>query len=111
MVLKIERIAQGRATVLRLSGRIQSEHLDQLKGQIEIIKEHVILDLEEVNLVDSDVVWFLAICEDKGVKLGLCPLYIREWINREKARASDHPKEIHARQWRVCRSGAVTSRR
>jgi hypothetical protein len=42
MVLKIERIAQGRATVLRLSGRIQSEHLDQLKGQIEIIKEHVI---------------------------------------------------------------------
>jgi hypothetical protein len=42
MVLKIERIAQGRATVLRLSGRIQSEHLHQPKGQIERVKEHVI---------------------------------------------------------------------
>lgn len=89
MVLKIERIAQGQVTVLRLSGRIQCEHLDQLKAQIEAIREQLVLDLEEVKLVDGDVVGFLGMCEANGVELGQCPLYIREWINNEKGRKPD----------------------
>jgi hypothetical protein len=35
MVMRIERVAKGQVTILRLSGRLQSEHLDQLKAQIE----------------------------------------------------------------------------
>jgi len=35
MVIRIERVAEGQLTILRLSGRFQSEHVEQLKAQIE----------------------------------------------------------------------------
>ena len=89
MVLRIERIADGQVTILRLFGRIQSEHLAQLKTQIEVSPQKVIVDMEEVRLVDREVVCFLGTCETMGVELCQCPLYIREWINREKRTKSE----------------------
>jgi anti-anti-sigma regulatory factor len=86
MVLKIERLPEGRLLILRLSGRLQSEHVDQLRAQIEGSTQRVILDLEEVKLVDRDVVSFLAVCETNGVQLNQCSPYIRDWIDRERAR-------------------------
>ncbi len=35
MVLRIESMSDGQRVVLRLSGRLQSEHVDQLKAQVE----------------------------------------------------------------------------
>ena len=42
------------------------------------------LDLEEVTLLDRDSVRFLIRCESEGVQLVNCPLYVREWITRER---------------------------
>jgi hypothetical protein len=83
MVLKIDRSSDGRCLFLRLSGRIQSEHVEQLKRQMEGSRE-VVLDLEEVKLVDRDVVRFLGVCEAEGTKLEHCSPYIREWIIKER---------------------------
>ena len=83
MVLKIDRAADGKYVVLRLSGRIQSEHVEQLKAEIEGIAG-VVLDLEDVKLVDRDAVRFLGVCEVNGTELRHCSPYIREWIAKEK---------------------------
>jgi anti-anti-sigma regulatory factor len=85
-MFKIEHGSDGRDAILRLSGRIESEHLDELKAQIGSGRDHLVLDLEEVKLVDRDVVHFLGICESKGIELRYCAPYIREWIFREKVR-------------------------
>jgi anti-anti-sigma regulatory factor len=82
MVLKIDRSADGKYVVLRLSGRMQSESLDQLRALIEQSAQ-VVLDLEDVKLVDREVVRFLGACEAKGTELRHCSPYIREWIVKE----------------------------
>jgi anti-anti-sigma regulatory factor len=89
MVLRIERVSHGQDRILRLSGRLQSEHVEQLKSQIEGSTQRVILDLEEVKLVDGDAVCFLADCEANGVELTQCSPYIRDWIARERAERRD----------------------
>jgi hypothetical protein len=89
MVLRIERVLEGPFMTLRLSGRLQSEHVVQLKAQIEGSTQRVILDLDEVKLVDRDVVRFLGLCEANGVELSQCSPYIRDWIDRERATQGD----------------------
>jgi hypothetical protein len=84
MTWRLERVsAQGR-TILRLSGRIQSEYLAELKTQIEGSEPHLALDLEEVTLVDVGVVRFLLVCEESGIELLHCSPYIRQWMVRER---------------------------
>jgi anti-anti-sigma regulatory factor len=86
-MFKIESESDGRDTILRLSGRIESEHVGALQAQIGKSGGHrIVLDLEEVKLVDRHVVRFLGVCESQGIKLRHCAPYIREWILREKAR-------------------------
>lgn len=89
MALRIEKVSDGPLVILRLSGRLQSEHVDQLKAQIDGSTQKVTLDLEEVKLVDRDVVRFLGLCEENGVHLNQCSPYIRDWIDREKATQGD----------------------
>jgi len=88
MVLRIERVSHERLTILRLSGRLQAEHVEQLKAQIEASAQRVVLDLEGVKLVDQDSVCFLASCEADGIELSHCSPYIHDWIHREKASRS-----------------------
>ena len=85
MVLKIDTVSDGESTTLHLSGRLQSDHVEQLKAQIEASSQRVILDLDEVKLVDREVVCFLGVCEANGVQINQCSRYIRDWIDREKA--------------------------
>ena len=85
MTLRIEKVSDGRLAIVRLSGRLQSAQLQELRAYMQGITESVMLDLEQVKLVDHDAVCFLAACEDKGVQLSQCSPYIREWINRERA--------------------------
>jgi anti-anti-sigma regulatory factor len=85
MTLRIEKVSGERIVILHLSGRLQSEHLKELKAHMEGALQNVVLNLEEVKLVDREAVCFLAACEDKGVQLDQCSPYIREWITRERA--------------------------
>ena len=84
MTLKIEKVSDGRKTVVRLSGRLRSEHLDELKKQIDGDQSRIALDLDGVTLVDVEVIRFLNACEESGVDLLNCWPYIREWMLREQ---------------------------
>jgi hypothetical protein len=85
-MFKIEKVAEGNATVLRLVGRINAQHLDELNQLIADANRNLVkLDLSEVTLVDLDVVRFFGDQEQQGVELVKCSPYIREWIQREKA--------------------------
>jgi hypothetical protein len=82
--LKIEKHSSHGKTTIRLIGRFQWEHVDELKKQIQSNGKQLALDLQEVTLVDLGVVQFLALCEADGIDLLHCPPYIREWIRRER---------------------------
>jgi hypothetical protein len=94
MTYKIERLASGKnSVVLRASGRIQAEDVKAIKELVEQEIVRVALDLAEVELVDRDVVSFLAACELKGIELSNCPAFLREWIGKEKLRMGAEPQE------------------
>jgi len=84
MTLRIETTSEGENLVFRLSGRIRSEELMELKEQLEGITEKAVLDLKEVTLVDLEVVQFLGLCVTRGMELRNCAPYIRKWMEREK---------------------------
>jgi len=70
--------------VLRVSGRIDAEHVSELRACLLRYGPSVELDLDEVQLVDVAVVRFLARCEAEGMELRSCSRYIREWMGRER---------------------------
>jgi anti-anti-sigma regulatory factor len=84
-MLRIERAA-NRKDVLTVSGRMDAENLIELKNLIdaEAAGRRIVLDLKELTLVDRDAVRFLEQCDSNGIRLHNCPLYIREWIARER---------------------------
>ena len=84
MTLRIEQSSHRGHTTIRLIGRMQAEHLDEVQRQIEASGAKVTLDLEEVALVDVQVIRFLATCEAKGVDVLNCSPYISDWIARER---------------------------
>jgi anti-anti-sigma regulatory factor len=83
-MLKILRAVDGSSVVFVLSGRIEAEHLAELRRLLDAEEHDVALDLNEVTLVDRDTIRFLAGCEADGVRLRNCPAYIRNWLQREK---------------------------
>src|SRR5580692_9886586 len=91
MTLKIERICGKRRTRIGLSGELRSEHLDQVKAEIERGGPRITLDLEEVDLVDVESVRFLNACEVEGISVLRCPPYIREWMLRERGSGKSTP--------------------
>ena len=86
MTLKIETDSDGPKKIIRLSGRLRSEHLDELKRQMDGDPSRLVLDLDGVTLVDVEAVRFLDTCEKGGTELLHCCPYIREWIVRERDR-------------------------
>ena len=84
MTLKIEKYSDGNSTTIRLIGRMQAEHLEELEKQIRESGPAITLDLEEVTLVDVQVVRFLGACEAQGITLLNCSPYIRDWIGKER---------------------------
>ena len=59
MTFRSEKVSDGKNTVLWLSGRIQSEHLEELRSQIASNGDTIVLDLDQVTLVDVGVIRFL----------------------------------------------------
>jgi hypothetical protein len=86
MTLRIEKDSNGQRTTIRLVGRMQREHIDELKAQIKAGGASVTLDLNEVSLVDLDVIRFLATCQSEGIALVHCSGYIYDWIAKERFR-------------------------
>jgi hypothetical protein len=92
MMLKIRRVAGEREIRICLSGQLRSEHIDQLKSEVERAGPHVTLDLEELDLVDIEGVRFLNACESAGVSILRCSPYIREWMLQERGRPKEQPE-------------------
>jgi hypothetical protein len=84
-MFKVTRAADGEV-IFSLSGRMDAEHLDELKKLFiaETRGRPISLDLKELTLVDQDAVTFLQRCEADNIRLKNCPAYIREWITRER---------------------------
>ena len=85
MTLKIAKTFDGQRTTLRLSGRIQSANVEDIREEMTGNAETIVLDLEEVTLVDVDVVRFLGTREAESVELVNCSAYFRDWIFRERS--------------------------
>jgi hypothetical protein len=83
-MLRIEKVIDGTSTVLKLSGRVKEEYLTQLHSEIEKSGDVSKLDLKDVNLVDRSSVQFLVQCESQGIEPLNCPLYVQEWMSRER---------------------------
>jgi anti-anti-sigma regulatory factor len=86
MTVRIERETSRLKTMIRVSGRLQSTHLDELKTQLESAQSRIVLDLNGVTLVDVETVRFLNACEQEGIEFLHCWPYIREWMVREKGK-------------------------
>jgi anti-anti-sigma regulatory factor len=85
MTLRIAKTFDGQRTILRLSGRIQSTNVEDIRDQMTGSAEKTVLDLDEVTLVDVDAVRFLGTREAEGAELVNCSPYIRDWILRERS--------------------------
>ena len=92
MTLKIRQVADKRGRHICLSGQLRSEHLAQLKSEVERGGPRVTMDLEELDLVDIEGVRFLNACELAGVSILHCSPYIREWMLQERNQPKDHPE-------------------
>jgi len=80
MTCRIERLSGKRSVVLRVSGRLEAEHIEMLREILGQEKGKVAVDLEEVLIVDRNALGPLARFEQSGVELRNCPAYVREWI-------------------------------
>jgi anti-anti-sigma regulatory factor len=70
--------------ILHVSGRIRGDDVNTLRTLLEQESGALTLDLKDVRLVDDEAIKLLVIHESRGVRIDNCPLYIREWINRER---------------------------
>jgi hypothetical protein len=82
MTLRIDRVRDR----VRLSGEFRSEHVHQVKGELDLCTPPVVLDLEEVDLADVEAIRFLNSCEASGVSVLHCSAYIRAWMIQERER-------------------------
>jgi len=85
MTCKIDRqtIGEGRV-VLHVSGRLTGDYVNTLRSSLEQESSSLTLDLKDVRSVDGEAVKLLAMHESNGVRIENSPLYIREWIRRER---------------------------
>jgi hypothetical protein len=88
-MLRINRGPEGPGSItFSLSGRIQSEHVAELRALFESESRRVVLDLKDVTVVCAEAVQFLGACESRGTELRNCLAYVRRWITRERYRAA-----------------------
>jgi hypothetical protein len=85
MSCKIDRVLTNEnLVVLIVTGQITGEHVEVLRSVLEQEAVAPEMDLRDVRLVDREAVKLLALFEAKGSELRNCPLYVREWVTRER---------------------------
>ena len=82
MTLRIDRVGE----CVRLSGEFRSEHVHQVRTEMDQCGSRSVLDLEEVDLVDVETIHFLNSCEARGVSVMNASAYIRAWMMQERER-------------------------
>jgi len=82
MTLRIDRVGE----CVRLSGEFRSEHVHQVRTEMDECGSRSVLDLEEVELVDVEAIHFLNSCEARGVSVLNASAYIKEWMVQERQR-------------------------
>ncbi len=80
MTLRIDRVGE----LVRLSGEFRSDHVHQVKAEMDKCGLRCVLDLEEVALVDVEAIHFLNSCEARGASVSNAPGYIRAWMAQER---------------------------
>jgi hypothetical protein len=85
LTCKIERLVDSeRIGVLRVCGHIRAEHLSTIEELVANENGRVVFDLGEVTLVDREAMSYLAACEQRGFVLRNSPLFLREWLSKER---------------------------
>jgi anti-anti-sigma regulatory factor len=85
MTCKIDRhVIREDLVLVRITGRVTGENVTTLRALLEQENAALTIDLKDVRLVDDEAVKLLAIHESNGARISNCPLYIREWITRER---------------------------
>jgi anti-anti-sigma regulatory factor len=85
MTCKIDRhVIREDLVLVRITGRVTGENVNTLRALLEQENGALTIDLKDVRLVDDEAVKLLATHESNGAKINNCPLYIREWITRER---------------------------
>jgi hypothetical protein len=90
-MLKIRRTTDGTITVLTISGRLDAEHISELRESLDAVPDGdlVALDLADLVLADREAIRFLGDREASGqIALRHCPAYIRTWL--ESGNIRDH---------------------
>ena len=84
-MLKVERSTNG-TVLFRLSGRIEKTDVEDLRCllSLESLDRLLTLDMSDVTYLDPTAIAFLGECEANGIVLRNCPIYLREWIDKEK---------------------------
>src|SRR5262245_51932919 len=84
-MLRIERSVRSGVVVFAVSGRIGADNITELQRILDSeAGQWTALHLKDVSLVDRHAVRFLARCEAEGTALEHCPIYLHEWIVRER---------------------------
>ena len=89
MTLRIDRLRKR----IRLSGEFRSEHVHQVKAEMDQCGSRIVLDLEEVDLVDVEAIHFLNSCEAQGVSVLNASAYIRAWMVQERERPAHQERK------------------
>ena len=85
MTFLIQRSVNGDVVTLMLSGDIASDRAAELEAILDADADcQVVFDLRDVAVVDRAGVRLLASSEVRGARLTNCPVYVREWIERER---------------------------
>ncbi|MGB7730529.1 MAG: hypothetical protein WBL50_21045 [Candidatus Acidiferrum sp.] len=88
-MLKIVKLQMGEGGMeFALIGRLQAEHVNEVRELIRQERSAIVFDLRELQLVDRSAVQFLASCERDGVVLRNCAPHIRDWVTREAGKQS-----------------------
>jgi len=84
-MLRIERSVRGALVVFAVSGRVSVRNLTELQRIVDSeAAQRKALNLKDVSRVDRYAVRFLGRLEAEGTALEHCPIYLREWIVRER---------------------------
>lgn len=86
MTLRIEKTNHDVTPTIRLIGRIRAEHLSAITAEIQRFPIPAQIDLGDITNLDVEAVGFLSAREAEGFQLINCSPFIREWIQRERAR-------------------------
>ena len=88
-MLRIRHTTDGTITVLTVSGRLDSENINELRQSLDTLPDGdaVALDLADLLLADREAVRFLGDREASGrIVLRHCPAYIRSWLESRSIR-------------------------